>query len=249
MLPCWGDSLAAETPPQVPRPRLAYLATIVVSTAVSILLIVSAEDVMPKRSGPEQLIFLFHGELVFLDVIGGLLPLLISLEFLVLFGLIIRSTRRIAFLDLIFWVMIPGLAVVLTVIFSVATALYGGLSLPDDWSIALIPLGSVVGVAYFTSRRRGMNVAVVFAECYALGTLAVLLSDLLRTIIQFPLAPAVSYGGGGTHDLVFWFGLYIGGSVVIFASFGSLYSAVSKGVRRDGEMRAKSPSSTKPISS
>jgi hypothetical protein len=206
---------------------LGIAAAAMVSSAVGLLVMLVAEAMVPPRTGPQQFLFTYNGELVFIDVVGGLLPLIISLEFIVMFGLIIPSTRGTAFRGSSFWFSLLGVALALTAAFSIASSIYGGFALPLSWSIALIPAGSLLGILYRSSRGRRTTLVVGFAECYVLGTLATLLSDVIRTGVGFSSLQAVAWGGGGTHDLVFWFGIYVSFSMVLFAAALSAYSKVA----------------------
>ncbi|MGD0396997.1 MAG: hypothetical protein ABSB26_08865 [Nitrososphaerales archaeon] len=58
------------------------------------------------------------------------------------------------------------------------------------------------------------------AELYVIGVLGMPLSDLVRAFTGWSRAPgeALVWGGGGSHDLVLWFGFYMAVSSVVYGA-------------------------------
>ncbi len=198
--------------------RLAALTSGLVAALAALLVCVPLQVLLPRIAGPDFLLFRYYGELIAIDLVGAVIPLLVC--FTLILTVLLRGAKRRgggAFEESRFWLSVLAIALVSTAVFTAASAEFGGLNLPVSWSIALIPGGAVVGVAFGLTRRKDEKLLAGFAECYVLGTLATLLSDLVRTLSGLVRAPVLAWGGDGTHDLVFWFGIYTGISFLAFS--------------------------------
>lgn len=203
-------------------PALAILS----SAAVCIFL----QDLAPTGHGPEYLLFPYNGELVAIGLTGGVLPLLVSAVVLAAWMGPKAGKRRGVFRSPAYWLAVVVVSIFVTLFFSAAHELYGGLGLPKLWAFWLVFVGGVIGVDYWWLRGRRLKVGEGTAECYVLGTLSVFASDVTRTLTGLASAPgeAAVWGGGGLLDLLFWFGLYIALSFLILRIFLSLIPLPSR---------------------
>jgi hypothetical protein len=177
--------------------------------------------ILPRIVGPDFLLLRYRDELILVDLIGAVIPLFVCL--IAILGIVLdishRETNRtheVALRDAGFWLVVLTLALASTAVFTLASAEFGGLILPVSWSIALMPGGAVVGVTFGLTRWKDETPLAGFLECYVLGTLVMLISDIVRTLSGLVNAPILVWGGDGVHDLVFWFGIYTGIPFLVF---------------------------------
>lgn len=190
---------------------LVYLSgpiAVIVSSSVSIALLIA----LPAGAGPVYGLFQYGGELVGVGLIGGVAPLAASGAFTAL-GLRMAGKEGgpRPFRGMSYWLPALLIALLATAVFSLSHELYGGLALPPAWGNAAVLVGSAGGLLHWMARGRRMYAADAFAECYSMGVEGMFLSDVVRTLTGLASAPgsAVFWGGGGFHDLVFWFGIYM----------------------------------------
>lgn len=186
---------------------LAVLLAILTSAIVSVLL----QDIAPAGQGPARALFPYGGETVGIALTGGALPVAISLLLVaVLRRRPLREASAGPFRSRPYWLSVGLIALLATVMFSLSHELYGGLTLQESWAFWSVIVGAAAGVGYWWLRGRSLPVGYGCAECYVMGTLGMFASDIVRTLSGLAIVPgAVAvWGGGGFHDLVFWFGIY-----------------------------------------
>lgn len=215
--------------------RLGRAAVLSLSASMAILLMtvlcVLLQGVAPTDEGPVFVLFPYNGEVVGIGLTGGLLPLLLS--FLLVAFLTWPSGNADAptpFASLGYWLGVAALGVIITVFFSASHALYGGLGLSKLWAFWLVIAGGVAGVDYWWLRGRRLGLVGGTAECYVLGTMGVLVSDVIRTLSGLARAPgeAAVWGGGGLLDILFWLGLYVAISFLCFRGLLGAFTRVSR---------------------
>lgn len=192
-----------------------FVVPIIATTILSVVL----QDVLPSGRTPMYSLFPYDDEVVGVSLWGCIIPILASLLML---GLGIRGRRDPrAFRSRRYWLVVVAIALVATVTFSVSHELIGGLELSKPVAYVSIQVGAAIGIGYWWFRGRRLPLVQGIAECYAMGTLGILGSDVIRTLSLLTTTPgaATVWGGGGLHDLVLWFGLYIS---VSFACVQSL---------------------------
>jgi hypothetical protein len=194
---------------------LGFLA-VLLSTFIAVRL----QEGVPKDPGPDYLLFSYHGEILGIGLIGGVLPLLASAAMLA------TSTeargggsRPRPFASPAYWGSILVIALLVTLLFTASQAVAGGLGLSSLWAFLLVVAGGVAGVDYWWLRGGSLSLAWGTAECYVLGTVAAFVSDLIRTLGGLARAPgqALVWGGGGLFDVVFWFGIYVALSFLVLS--------------------------------
>lgn len=198
----------------------------------STLICVVIQDLVPTGHGPELFLFPYNRELVAVGVVGGVVPVLTALGLAAAFAAR-RGDDPAPFRSAAYWSAILVIALILTAFFSVSTALNGGLGVPRQWAFWLVLAGGVAGVDYWWLRGRSLGVAAGTAECYAMGTLAVFASDVIRTLSGLASAPgeAAVWGGGGFLDITFWFGIYVALAFVSLRVFLSVISQAMPSAR------------------
>jgi hypothetical protein len=207
----------------VPAPVVWFLAFLAV--LITTLVSVRVQDAVPRGSGPQYFLFPYDGEIVAIGLIGGILPLLASAAMLAASterrG---DGTRPLPFRGPAYWAAVLVISLLVTILFTASQALVGGLGLSQLWAFLLLLAGGVAGVDYWWLRGRGVGLAWGTAECYVLGTLAALGSDLIRTLGGLARAPgeALVWGGGGLFDILFWFGIYVSLSFVVLSALAGM---------------------------
>jgi hypothetical protein len=200
---------------QFGRARVADLASSLLAllTAIIVMMLASVPllELIPEYSMGYG-VFQYGREVVGIDLFGGLFPLLLSLLLLVLMGgrdksgKLARPPQRG-----VFWVWLIVLAGSSTLIFSIVGQEIGGVSLGTQGGAAAIVLGGLYGVGHNLARGPKIPTRLEASECYAIGAWGLFISDVIRTFTGLIEAPngAIVWGGGGTHDLVLWFGFYM----------------------------------------
>ena len=174
-------------------------------------------------------LFSAYSEIVGIDVLGAVLPLLVSIELWYLWR---RQARRrggvVPFSSRQFWLSILVVLLGALLAFGYVQVSNGGLVLTAWEALYAIMLGGIFGAVYAARRDMEMRVGAVGSEVYAIGAIGLFLSDLVRTFAGWSRVPSgyvLVWGGGGSHDLVLWFGFYM--AVSAFA-YGKL---VSRGLK------------------
>lgn len=211
---------------------LSAMLAITCSTFVCVLV----QAVVPTGHGPEYALFPYDGELVAIDLVGGVVPLLASLSMLAPATGPRRNERPAPFRSPAYWLAVLVVALFLTLFFSASHALYGGLGLSKLWAYWLVVAGGMAGVSYWLLRGRRLGAAWGTAECYVMGTLAVFASDLIRTLGGLATVPGESavWGGGGLLDILFWFGLYVSLSFLMLRFLLALLTSAYGAILRAG---------------
>jgi hypothetical protein len=134
-----------------------------------------------------------------LDLVGFDLPVAVST--LIVAGLAVYRGFRIGGKSLVYYAI-----VFLGISFTSVTLFYAApnprtLNIPGDWSLLFMLASGVAYSAFFMSRRA---ILVGMVECYAIGTFAMVLCDVIRTwVIGLPVSlPVVYFGGDGFGDMV-----------------------------------------------
>jgi hypothetical protein len=188
---------------------LAALASILLSVLFSVALI----GITPALTTGIAL-FPLYSEEVGIDVYGGVLPIALSIAL----AIIAKRSKNLAgnsalFRDRFFLVMLGAATVVALGFFGLVQAAAGALVLPRLLSALLVVAGAILGLVYEAGRGRTALAGKV-VELYFIGVFGLFLSDLVRTLSGWVRAPGkdVVWGGGGSHDLVVWFGFYMAAS-------------------------------------
>jgi len=201
---------------------LGGLAAILLALAISLVLL----DLVPEF-GLGIALFPLYSEEVGIDLYGAVLPILLSV---VLVVMVERSNniegRSMLFRGRLFWASAFLLSMIALAVFGLVQANSGSLVAPVRFGSLFATLGAVVGLAY-TAERRNVSPLGRAAELYVIGVLGMFLSDLVRTFTGWSQAPgeALVWGGGGSHDLVLWFGFYMAVSSV---AYGASYHRIGR---------------------
>jgi hypothetical protein len=190
--------------------KSALLIAALVAILVTLIASVLALNLLPTYTNAYAL-FRYGDELVGIDLYGALAPLLLCLPLLSLKPG--RSptpggswlARRLFLISL-------GLACVLPLLpFVLVQESTGGLVLGTLGGALAIFLGGVLGAAYAILRREGISILQGSAECFVVSAVGSFVSDIIRTLSGLARAPGgvLIWGGGGSHDLVLWFGVYM----------------------------------------
>ncbi len=164
-------------------------------------------------------LFTYRGTAVAVDLVGGVLPLLLS-GVLVLF-LFMRSGRRVSLKGVQYYsLLMVLLGLVIAAEYAVGDVFVGSVEV-SAWFlyITLFMAGSVQ--LWRLDRRPGYG---TLAKSYAIGTFAMVLSNLFRTFGGVVGASPQIIGAGGPTDVVFLAGPYLAlfYMAATFAFFGGL---------------------------
>ena len=156
-------------------------------------------------------LFDYGGNVVAINFVGGVLPLVASATISVL---AIWKSHRLELPRCLFYLLLVVLIGLVDVLmFCLSSNLLGGLGMPTPFFL-LLALGAAL--AYNVTLGKNKKVLFGMLELYALGTYSMLLSDLVRTFSkQLDVSPQI-YGAGGLNDGVFLFGIY---TAMFFALF------------------------------
>jgi hypothetical protein len=182
-----------------------FVAPIIATTILSVLL----QDALPPGRALAYSLFPYDDEVVGISLWGGIIPILASLLILETGTWDKRDPRP--FRSWRYWLVVLATALVATIVFSVSHELIGGLELSKPAAIVAIEVGAATGIGYWWFRGQRLPLVQGIAECYVMGTLGIFGSDVIRTLSLLATTPgaATVWGGGGLHDLVLWFGLYV----------------------------------------
>lgn len=77
--------------------------------------------------------------------------------------------------------------------------------------------GGLIYAIFFEPKRL---IPIGMLECYAVGTFAMILNDVVRTfVIGLPVSISTAYfGGSGEADLIFQFGIFMVGAYSMFSA-------------------------------
>lgn len=199
---------------------------IVVSTVAASLISLYLQRVVPSGAGPAYAIFDYNQEVVGVSILGAVLPILVAvIAIVVIYFFSWPASVPRHGIGLSFWFAVFLTTVLSVAAFFVSGLLYGGLYLTHSWAEGAVFVGAAGGVAYAWFNERGRNIARTTAECYAIGTIGMALSDVVRTsagLVSLQGGVAV-WGGGGLLDLVFWFGIYLALGSMIFGSMARVF--------------------------
>ncbi len=211
--------------------RALLVLAVVLSTVAAALLSLYLQSLAPSGSGVSYAIFHYNQEVVGVSLVGAILPLLVAcLAIVAISFLTWPVSLPTSELGRSFWFSVLLVGLLSVAAFTVSHALYGGLTLPSTWSEASVFVGAGGGVAYAWYRGRRHSLVLATLECYAIGTLGVLLSDAIRTfggLVSVTDGAAV-WGGGGLLDFVFWFGIYLALGCGIFGGLSRWFAWVTK---------------------
>jgi hypothetical protein len=227
--------------PSGARAAILYVAG-VIAILFSAAICVSLQALAPLGPGPAYVLFPYHGELVGIGLVGGVVPLIVSAMMVAAssFG---RERGAHPFEGRAYWTAMLLVALFITLLFSASHAVYGGIGLSRLWAFGLVLMGCVAGVYYWWFRGRRLGAVDGVAECYVMGTLGVFSSDVVRTFTGLASAPgeAAVWGGGGFLDILFWFGLYVALSFLTFLAFHSLLIRAYDALVGKGRSEAPGP--------
>ncbi len=182
--------------------RLLSLTLIaLVSVVLTIVITVVLQGSIPQSTLVYYL-FNYEYEKVGIDLYGGILPLIACLWL----APALRRSRR----KRVFWAFLALTAAVPTLAFA-SFAGPGGTSIGVTGGEAAIVLGGLYGAVYGMLRGIWATSLVGAGESFFIGAAGLFASDVILTFsgqIEAPFG-AVIWGGGGTHDLVLWFGIYM----------------------------------------
>ncbi len=181
---------------------LPTVLTILLATLLTIILVLLLQGNLPQYT---LVFYLFNAgtEQVGIDLYGGIAPTVACLWLVPL----LRKSRH----KRVFWASLAATVIVPTLTFSSLSLTSGGTSIGVTGGEAAIVLGGLFGSAYGILRRKWVSILNGALECFFVGAVGLFASDIILTLsgqIQAPYG-AVVWGGGGTHDLVLWFGLYM----------------------------------------
>ena len=145
---------------------------------------------------------------VVLDLVGFWIPFDLSLAFTVI--LAAYRKFRTAEKGLVrYLALVISIGLVATFLFEVSPNPQT-LELPKSWSLSLMLGSGVLYALVFWGRRL---IAIGVFEVYAVGTYAMILSDLVRTyLLPLPVSvPTIYIGGGGERDMILNAGLFMVG--------------------------------------
>jgi len=208
---------------------LGGLEAILLALAISLVLL----DLVPEF-GLGIALFPLYSEEVGIDLYGAVLPVLLSIVLVV----VVEPSSKIGgrstlFRGRLFWALVFSLSIFALAVFGLVQANSGSLVALVRFGSLFAALGAVIGLAY-TAERRNESPLGRAAELYVIGVLGMFLSDLVRTFTGWSQAPgeALVWGGGGSHDLVLWFGFYMAASSVAYGAsyrrIGELLHSVRK---------------------
>jgi hypothetical protein len=197
--------------------RLSYIVSAMVSILVSEVAILLVFQVIPSSAGVWFRAFTYVGELVEISPFGFLLPIILSACLLFVSRRATTAGRRIrVFQTRNLWLAVALFALISTLVFTLTQYAYDSVELPNSWAIWIVPVGAVIGVAYGVVDGRRSTVLEGLADCYIVAALGLAIGDVIRTLAKLVVAPEIVWGGGGLHDLVLWFGIYVGLGYAVF---------------------------------
>jgi len=209
---------------------LLFLA-VVVSTVATAMVSLYLQSFAPQGAGIAYSMFSYHKEVVGISLLGAVLPVLVAAVGTISISYFSWPARLSGgVLGAPFLTAILVVAILSVSLFTVSSYLYGGLYLPKLWAEAMVFSGAAGGAIYAWYRRRGRRILLTTVECYAIGTLGMVLSDLIRTATGLAYVPggAAIWGGGGLLDFVFWFGIYLALGSAIFGALSKSFSTLSR---------------------
>jgi hypothetical protein len=197
--------------------KLSYIASALVSILACEVIVLLVFAILPLPVGAWFPAFTYYGELVEVSPLGFLLPIILSVCLLfVSRPSAVTGKRTRGFRGRNLWLVVAIFALASTLIFVLTQNLYGSVEIPVSWAIWIVPVGAITGSLYGMVNGRRSSVLEGFANCYVVGALGLVLSDMIRTLARLTVAQEIVWGGEGLHDLVFWFGIYIGMGWVVF---------------------------------
>jgi hypothetical protein len=174
-----------------------------VSVLVSVLACLLLQQQVSSDPGVAYPLFLFGTELVGIDLVGGVIPLAIAALSSASVGLIaVMDGRPLPFRSPLLWLSMLAISSLSVVAFALAAGLYGGASIPLSWARGATAVGATIGAGYAATRGRSRTLPEGLSECYAVGTVAMFLGDVVRTFTGLISAKLVVWGGGGALDLM-----------------------------------------------
>lgn len=215
-----------DTNPETIR-RLASFIAALAAILVTLLVCVIALNLLPDYYAAYAL-FQYGDELVGIDLYGALVPLFACLPLLYLkrghpssmpgdAGILLRRLFAVS--------LVPACLLPVSV-FALVRESSGSLVLGTLGGALAILFGGVLGAAYATLRGTEITIFQGSSECFIICVVGSFASDIIRTLTGLASASggALVWGGGGSHDLVLWFGIYM---VLSYLTFRLIFPASS----------------------
>lgn len=156
-----------------------------------------------------------------LNLVGFDVPVVVSS--LIVAGLATYRRFRIGVKSLVSYaIVLSGISLTSVTLFY-ASPYPRTLNIPSDWSLLFMLSSGVTYAAFFLSRRA---ILVGMLECYAIGTFAMVLCDVIRTwVIGLPVnLPVVYFGGDGFGDMVLNLGIFMQSTFATIAALQGLWN-------------------------
>jgi uncharacterized membrane protein len=160
-------------------------------------------------------LFQYGGEVVELNLVGALVPLLVSAF------VVFHYRSRVRWVRVGEFTLISFMAT--TAVGTIWGAAFNVISLPG-WLYLLLWL--LIAVWYSGLRFVGAEVTVAMGELYTIGTVGVFMDDAIRTLLGFLDAPIVGlkispniWGAAGPADGIFLSGIFLAFFYVLVALF------------------------------
>jgi len=215
---------------------LSGAVAILVSTLACLIL----QQHLNSDFGVAYSLFGFGNEIVAVDLLGGVVPLLASATLIA--SAVLRAEMRggpIPFRSPLLWLTMMAISLVSVLVFALASDLYGGAGIPISWARGMVAVGSTVGAGYAATLGQKRTLLEGIAECYAIGALAMFVGDVLRTFAGLVSGPIIVWGGGGALDLLLWFGAYMALAFLVFRIVRPRVQARLSGLTRKRESTGK----------
>jgi hypothetical protein len=197
--------------------KIEPLVAALVSVLVTLVACVLALNLLPAYSAPYAL-FRYGDELVGIDLLGGLAPLLACLPLFFLLASDPQIPGARFHVSKLFSASLLLACILPVLLFTLLQESSGSLTLGPLGGAVAILSGAVLGAAYASLRGSEVSILRGGSECFVVCAVGIFVSDMIRTLTGLVGAPgeAVIWGGGGSHDLVLWFGIYMTLSYVVF---------------------------------
>jgi len=178
--------------------RLSVVLSGTVAVLVSSLACLVIQQQLNAGLGVAYPLFGYGGEVVAIDLLGGVVPLLASV---ILFASVVLDAAMrggpLPFRNPVLWLSMVVISLLSVTVFALASAAYGGAGIPTGWARGMVALGSAIGAGFAASLGQARTLLEGIAECYVIGALAIFLGDVLRTFAGLVAGQIVVWGGGG----------------------------------------------------
>lgn len=211
--------------------RALLILAVVVSAVAVALISLYLQSLAPRGAGLSYAMFSYDNEIVGISLVGAILPLLVTaIAVLSIFYLSWPFALPSGVFGRSFWLSIGLVAVASALVFTASSSLYGGSALPRTWAESAVFVGAGGGAVYAWTKGRTNNLGMTAIECYVMGTLGTIASDVIRTasgLVSVPGGAAI-WGGGGLLDFVFWSGIYLALGATIFGGLSKAFVKVTR---------------------